>query len=403
MQEHYYSDNGRQYMVLGEDMGAEIAGYEMRMLFKNRLEVFLPVKEHITNGNVAYEYDITGYTSLEEYGRRKGLGLKEIDVLLTGIERLRHIVSEYMLDVSQVLLSARYIYFNGTDVRFVYYTEKGKDFFTQLKTMWENILAVLDHSDKGLVMKAYSVYQDILTGTFDPDRYEKTEQTPASVQYTSEFIAREELVQEVEVDNSKLKDSIKICGCIGMALAVYGFLSVCVDNINILGLNPWVLLTIGVAGTAVAAVSLLILQGRITPGLLTHMVKENRYIPYQVKEEEINRDNDPGTRLLTLDTGQTKDRNNMKLINKTTGQQTEITKFPAILGTMANCNVILQGDGISRVHAAISRDNDEFVIEDMGSTNGTCVDGEKLAAGKKARLQNGSVIRLAVWDYEIRL
>lgn len=402
MQEHYYSDNGRQYMVLGEDTGAEIGGYEMRMLFKNRLEIFLPVKEHITNGNVAYEYDITGYTSLEEYGRRKGLGPKEIDVLLAGIEQLRNVVSEYMLDVSQVLLSARYIFFNGTDVRFVYYTEKGKDFFAQLKTMWENILAVLDHSDKGLVMKAYGVYQDILTGTFDPDRYEKKEPIPAPVQYTSEFIAREELVQEVETDNSKLKDSVKICGCVGITLAVYGFLSVCVDNINILGLNRWILLTIGVAGTAVAAVSLLILQGRITPGLLTHIVKENRYIPYQVKEEEITRDNDCSTRLLSLDTGQTQERNDIKLIDKTTGRQTEITKFPAILGTMANCNVILQGEGISRVHAAISRDSDEYVIEDMGSTNGTWVDGEKLAAGNKVRLQKGSIIRLAVWDYEIR-
>lgn len=402
MQESYYSDNGRQYMILGDDGGCGSGGYEMTMIFKNHLKVFLPVREHFTNGNTAYEYDITGYSSLEEYGRRKGIGAREIDALLTGINELRDTVSEYMLDMSRVLLASKYIYINGTDVRFVYYTEKGKDFFVQLKSVWENILTVLDHGDKALVMKTYGVYQDMLTGIFEPGRYNQAQEIQAPVEYTSESIAKEEFIEEVEVDTGKLRGYAKIAVYIGMGMAVYGFLAVYADSINILELNRWVLFAFAAAGLVMASVSWLILHEKIKLPVFTGMAKKNKYISYQVREEEIKRENNDSTRILTLESVQPYLQNNIKLINKTTGQQIELTKFPAILGLMPDCNVILQGEGISRVHAVISKDADELVIEDMDSTNGTWVDGKRLVSGKNVRLEKGSVIRFAVWDYEIR-
>jgi uncharacterized Zn finger protein len=48
-------------------------------------------------------------------------------------------------------------------------------------------------------------------------------------------------------------------------------------------------------------------------------------------------------------------------------------------------------DIISRVHAVIHIEEDEFYLEDMGSLNGTSVNGEALKSGRK-RLRGGEMI-----------
>lgn len=50
------------------------------------------------------------------------------------------------------------------------------------------------------------------------------------------------------------------------------------------------------------------------------------------------------------------------------------------------------GTGISRVHALIRPAADQLQLSDLGSTNGTWIDGERLAAGKVISLRDGATI-----------
>jgi len=66
--------------------------------------------------------------------------------------------------------------------------------------------------------------------------------------------------------------------------------------------------------------------------------------------------------------------------------------------------MVLVEDMVSRKHAKISTDNDQIVIQDLGSTNGTFVNGEKV---KRVRLREGdriligtSIIKLVTTDGE---
>jgi transcriptional regulator with PAS, ATPase and Fis domain len=59
-----------------------------------------------------------------------------------------------------------------------------------------------------------------------------------------------------------------------------------------------------------------------------------------------------------------------------------------------NVEVVLEGEQISRVHATVHSRNDELLLEDNGSLNGSFVDGVALAPGSPVRLRAGSVIRL---------
>src|ERR1051326_5720292 len=46
-----------------------------------------------------------------------------------------------------------------------------------------------------------------------------------------------------------------------------------------------------------------------------------------------------------------------------------------VLGRDASCGAILADESVSRRHARITRNGDEFVLEDLDSCNGTHVDG----------------------------
>jgi transcriptional regulator with GAF, ATPase, and Fis domain len=64
-----------------------------------------------------------------------------------------------------------------------------------------------------------------------------------------------------------------------------------------------------------------------------------------------------------------------------------------VLGRSTECAVVIQDDSVSRQHARLTFDAG-WRIEDLGSRNGTAVDGRKLGRGELARLTLGSVVRL---------
>lgn len=52
-----------------------------------------------------------------------------------------------------------------------------------------------------------------------------------------------------------------------------------------------------------------------------------------------------------------------------------ITEEEAVIGRDASCDVVFLDDGVSRRHCRIIRTETEFILEDLGSSNGTYVDG----------------------------
>ncbi len=57
-----------------------------------------------------------------------------------------------------------------------------------------------------------------------------------------------------------------------------------------------------------------------------------------------------------------------------------------VVGRSSDLDMVLVEDMVSRKHARIAMQQDQIWIEDLGSTNGTFVNGEKI---KRARLKGG--------------
>lgn len=65
------------------------------------------------------------------------------------------------------------------------------------------------------------------------------------------------------------------------------------------------------------------------------------------------------------------------------------------LGRMPNSDIYLNHPGVSNVHAVIITMSNDHILEDMGSTNGTLINGEKI---DKHILQNNDMIELGCYQ-----
>jgi hypothetical protein len=72
------------------------------------------------------------------------------------------------------------------------------------------------------------------------------------------------------------------------------------------------------------------------------------------------------------------------------GNRIELADGRNVIGRLADCRIPISDGNTSRQHAEITRSGSGFVITDLGSTNGTYVNGERLVVDH--RLADGDII-----------
>lgn len=77
-----------------------------------------------------------------------------------------------------------------------------------------------------------------------------------------------------------------------------------------------------------------------------------------------------------------------------TGQRWILTKPEAVIGRDAGCDIIIPDRQVSRRHATLRRVDDGFELVDLGSKNGTHLNGVPLTGSQ--RLQDGDLIQVAL-------
>jgi hypothetical protein len=71
------------------------------------------------------------------------------------------------------------------------------------------------------------------------------------------------------------------------------------------------------------------------------------------------------------------------------GSQIEIADRVTVIGRSSDCNISLSDPNVSRRHAEVRRIGDGYSLVDLGSTNGTEVNGQRI---QETALMNGDVI-----------
>jgi serine/threonine protein kinase len=88
------------------------------------------------------------------------------------------------------------------------------------------------------------------------------------------------------------------------------------------------------------------------------------------------------------------------LRSRSAEKQIRLTKAVSIVGRTSECDVVLRASDISKQHCRIIIEPESVTIEDLGSANGTFVNGQRV---RKAQLEDRDQIRFADHEFKIRM
>lgn len=93
------------------------------------------------------------------------------------------------------------------------------------------------------------------------------------------------------------------------------------------------------------------------------------------------------------------------LVDRSTGKEYPLERNESVIGSDVRLAEICMehNSAVSRRHAKIYCENEMYEIEDLNSTNGTYVNGEKIAGGERRKLENGTRIKLANEEFVFEL
>jgi len=67
-------------------------------------------------------------------------------------------------------------------------------------------------------------------------------------------------------------------------------------------------------------------------------------------------------------------------------ERISVTRHPVVIGRLSSTDIVLSDPNVSRRHAELRRDGDRWILVDLGSTNGTLVNGKAI---KEHQLSDG--------------
>ncbi|MCG8448654.1 MAG: FHA domain-containing protein [Pirellulales bacterium] len=85
------------------------------------------------------------------------------------------------------------------------------------------------------------------------------------------------------------------------------------------------------------------------------------------------------------------------------GTKIAIKKEEFLIGRSPKCHLCAGSSSVSRKHCALTRDNATVFIRDLGSRNGTAVNGKKLHAEKKYELSSGDEITVGTLRFLVTI
>jgi len=74
----------------------------------------------------------------------------------------------------------------------------------------------------------------------------------------------------------------------------------------------------------------------------------------------------------------------------------QLTDRPLVIGRLADCDIVIEDSNASRRHAEIRQDGTDYLLTDLGSTNGTRLNGSVV---RSQLLTHGDQISIGAWSF----
>ena len=427
------------YMVIEKETMETDMDIDIKMLENNHIEPLLPVKiRHIDNRSLYY-YDVTSRQQFSKIYEYRKLSRKNVDNILKSLNEMVDAVNEYMLNLNCIILKTDCIYVDVSKDKlyFAYGNEQEDSSFQQeLKRLFDYVIEHFDHGAGDTdVLYIYNLYQKIVRGEYDASDLKALAETDSisrdsdinedkieNDENVLDFIPMEEVEEQEEVENKKvflLFNIARVCLGVVMVAAIGRMLAPSYVPVPVSDMGALIII--------ISCAALIAVISKIPKSLFTRVETKKVMEPFRYDKKERyedcnngrdddnencnnGRDDDnenyDGNTMLLSDYFNNKKDKTVKLLYK--GNEgfpdIEVSQFPWIIGSMEkNCNTVLKSKLVSHIHACITRDNGEYYVEDLNSTNGTYVNGERLIMNSRRELNNHDEITLAAVSYVVEM
>ncbi len=167
MRTDYKQDIHKRYLVVDPKDDICDGEYKKRMMTENRIEGFLICTiEHMNNAET-YNYEIpNGYISVAEYAGSYYASEELLRRLLSSIANAVIQLYDFLLSPDDILLEIEKIFIQpqAGEIRFCYYPFKHKNFEEGCRCLSEELIHCLDHSEKNAVEIGYNFYKACASG-----------------------------------------------------------------------------------------------------------------------------------------------------------------------------------------------------------------------------------------------
>lgn len=330
-------------------------------------------------GDMTFWYQITGLQSLSDWLSHHALDYELFGHLLSGLLALQEQLPRFYLKTEHLLLQAEQIFLDtsGKVVAFCYEPLWSRDPRQSLQELMEQLLPKIDHSDKDAVRLGYGLYEKCQEENADVWRFVLEHQTEDLSVGQTDFGS-----DSNQCETGVLRTEANLQADVQVELP-------CEHTDNTQRIHIFEPNKIFEKLPVISALSWVQSLGK---------KKKEKPMPIYLYEPETgeNECTNPTTFL-----GARECAEGRLVYRGTGGEQSFVIKGDSFLlgGRNDQADGQLQAAGVSRNHARITREDDQYFIEDLNSRNGTYLNGELLAYKQKCRVNPGDHLCFAREEY----
>lgn len=400
------------YMKIPEGMNP---GLDERLMLKGKLKGALSVEKTYMDGCGQYWYNISGKQSLDTYCRVKQIGMEFVERLVVSVCSELEILEWNLIHTNCLMLDPELVFITNSSREFIFtlYPGNNTQIETEFQQLMEYLLTKIDHKDEAAVRAAYGIYEKTLE-----DGYSVTDIREYILQSRQQEADRS-VAAPVKKEAPPLRkppEEGTYCGRMqkeagqspadraqkplrttktvseatgGKSGTDGGFFRKTWEYIR---------RQLGYSGN-VSVRNILKQRGKPQMGFSGRTAGERRKRqeepPVVYPEEEIVVPQEEIFPTVCLSGYRGVPRG--VLLYQGAEQLADIPLGAKVvkIGHGPEADVRIDRDTISQLHARIDRDGDNYYIEDLNSTNGTCVNEEALVYKERRQLKINDIVQFA--------
>lgn len=442
-------------------MVQEVSTMERKMLVSNEIEGILPCQIQNLEKGVEIDYEIDGKMNFCDFLENRMIGKKELHYFYESLLKTISNMRSYLIPVHRLFLNPESIFIDtlGEKLYFCCVPSYEQEIMEQIKTITELLLKHTDHKDQEGVFFIYGLYQmlqqsnmtvamieqyiedsgknncmtsmtkeedsefrksldikSISWGAWEEvektkvneqtkqveyeDRSEKNIDTTVCYKANDERrkgnIEKKNGVQKKENKKKELLHKITQAGIFVLCLLFLGltfrFYQVHSRKNFLVGL-----------GMSVCTSVVFIDRERTYRKRRMEVAEKREDVRKgrkRIDKEELDGDK---TVLLSYQGTEETKKQSIPYLKPLSSSEDRIVigHTPLVLGSLRDAvDIVIQGRGVSRIHATIEFESDTYYIRDLNSTNGTEWNGEPLFPQRPQELQRGDIILIGTHKYE---